>query len=65
MSEVFKVINEFEARKVDRMIFNTKEFDIEESDIAEFEKYGYKVEYIKFEFVEEYGFADIFSITKG
>ena len=40
---MMSIINEFEARRTDKMIFTTKEFEIYEDELQDFRQYGYKV----------------------
>lgn len=64
MEDMFKVINEFEARGVERMYFNNHQFDIEKDEVEDFEEYGYKVEYIESVIKNGIGLVNRFSITK-
>lgn len=64
MQEMFKVINEYEARGVKTMYFNNYQFDIEKDEVEDFEEYGYKVEYIESVIKNGVGLVNRFSITR-
>lgn len=68
MNEVFKVINEFEARvqilSISVMYFNTQDYEIYRDELEEFEQEGYIVKYLGNELRKNVGFVDKYSITK-
>lgn len=68
MEPMFKVINEFEARRgyfnISEMEFSDREFDIYQDELEDFLEYGYKVEFVESTIKYGEGLINWFSIKR-